>query len=92
MQMMSCRRYPSKSLQILLLSSFVYSMITVELATEKDEGFIKSKKDGNEKKKKAPAKSTGYKTSEVIEKAPSEDHPCKLIRTSERITFPALKN
>ena len=28
----------------------------------------------------------------MIEKAPTEDHPCALIRTSERISFPALKN
>ena len=70
MQMMSCRRNPSKSLQVLLLFSFVSARITVEVATDKKEGFIEPKKNGNEKKKEEPAKSTGYKTSEVIEKAP----------------------
>ena len=65
-----------KSKKIFLFISFVSTMLTVEVATDKQEGFIESKKNGNEKKKKAPAKSTGYKTSKVIEKAPSEDHPC----------------
>ena len=42
----------------------------------------------NGNKKKNP----GYRTKEVIEKAPLEDYPCTLIRTSERISFPALRN
>ena len=33
-----------------------------------------------------------YKTKEEIEKAPAEDHPCNLTRTSVRISFPALKS
>ena len=32
-----------------------------------------------------------YKTKEEIEKAPSDDHPCNLTKTSVRITFPELK-
>ena len=42
-------------------------------------------------KKKQEPKST-YKTSEKIEKAPSEDHLCNLTRTMMKISFPALKN
>ena len=37
-------------------------------------------------------KNPGYRTKEVVEKAPQEDYPCTLIRTSERISFPALRN
>ena len=43
-----------------------------------------------EKRKVAVKQS--YKQNEKIEKAPSEDHPCKLTRTSLKISFPALKN
>jgi hypothetical protein len=32
-----------------------------------------------------------YKTKEEIEKAPSDDHPCNLTKTTVRITFPELK-
>ena len=39
-----------------------------------------------------PKSKTGYKTSEQIEKAPSENHPCNLTRTSLKISFPELKN
>ena len=34
---------------------------------------------------------SSYKTSEKVEKAPSEDHPCNLTRTTMRISFPALR-
>ena len=34
----------------------------------------------------------GYKTSEEIEKAPSEDHPCNLTRTTVKISFPKLRD
>ena len=34
----------------------------------------------------------GYKSNEQIQKAPSEDHPCNLTRTSFRLSFPALKS
>ena len=40
MQIMICRRNPSKSLQILLLFYFVSTVITVEVDTDKEEGFI----------------------------------------------------
>jgi len=33
-----------------------------------------------------------YKTKEEVEKAPSEDHPCNLTRTSVKISFPAMKS
>ena len=39
-----------------------------------------------------PKSKTGYKNSEKIEKAPTEDHPCNLTRTSVKISFPELKN
>ena len=39
-----------------------------------------------------PKSKIGYKTSEKIEKAPSEDHPCNLTKTSMKIAFPELKN
>ena len=43
-------------------------------------------------KKHLTQQRSSYKTSEKIEKAPSEDHPCNLTRTSMKISFPALKN
>jgi len=33
-----------------------------------------------------------YKTKEQIQKAPTDDHPCNLTRTSVKISFPALKS
>ena len=42
-------------------------------------------------KKKQASKGT-YKTKEEVEKAPSEDHPCNLTRTSVKISFPAMKS
>ena len=44
-----------------------------------------------EKKQLVNSRSS-YKTSEKVEKAPSEDHPCNLTRTSMRISFPALRS
>ena len=44
------------------------------------------------KKKQLTQSRSSYKTSEKIEKAPSEDHPCNLTRTSMKISFPALRN
>ena len=75
-----------RPLQAFILVSFISRMISLEDVTDLDKGI------NEPEKKEAPAKSTGYKTSEVIEKAPTEDHPCTLIRTSERISFPALRN
>ena len=89
---MSSRRNTSKLLPVLFLLSLVSTLLSVETVTDMKEIFNETKKSGDEKKKKAPAKSTGYRTSETIEKAPTEDHPCTLIRTSERISFPALRN
>ena len=43
-------------------------------------------------KKKAVIVQKGtYKTKEEVEKAPSEDHPCNLTRTSVKISFPAMQ-
>ena len=45
-----------------------------------------------EKKLSQKKQSGGYKTKERIEKAPLDDHPCNLTRTSVRISFPELKD
>ena len=49
------------------------------------------KKIRHQKKIVKTSKGT-YKTKEEIEKAPSEDHPCNLTRTSVKISFPAMKS
>ena len=72
----------SKCLPLLVLVSFMLKVLGTEVVTELDKDILEPKK------KKPP----GYRTKEVIEKAPTEDHPCTLIRTSERISFPALRD
>ena len=55
-----------------------------------------SQTDGQEKveeqEKPTMVQGGGYKTSEEIEKAPSEDHPCNLTRTTVKISFPKLRD
>ena len=90
--MMGCTRDPARLLLVLFMLSMVSTLLCVETVPDINEGFNETKKYRHEKKKKVPEKTRGYKTSEKIEKAPSENHPCKLIRTSERISFPALRD
>ena len=48
----------------------------------------------NQKKEEDPyvQKQGTYKTKEEIQKAPTNDHPCNLTRTSVKISFPELKS
>ena len=39
-----------------------------------------------------PASSNRYTVKEEIQKAPAENHVCKLTRTSVKISFPAMKS
>ena len=50
------------------------------------------KKIRHQTKKAVIVQKGTYKTKEEVEKAPSEDHPCNLTRTSVKISFPAMKN
>ena len=72
---------------MILTSLIAYSVTSLTLPIPDSQ----SKHKENLTKKQLPA-STGYKTSEKIEKAPSEDHPCNLTRTSMKISFPELKH
>jgi hypothetical protein len=53
-----------------------------------EEKKVRHKKKGE----KQHVQKGGYKTKEKVEKAPSEDHPCNLTRTSVKISFPELKD
>jgi len=49
--------------------------------------------DSSQKRPEKKQQSGGtYKTKEQIQKAPTDDHPCNLTRTSVKISFPALKS
>jgi hypothetical protein len=73
-------------ISLMLIASSVTSL-TLPVADPQS----KQKENSNLAKKQPPA-STGYKTSEKIEKAPAEDHPCNLTRTSMKISFPELRH
>ena len=79
---------------ILLICTAVTNIVCViSLSLTEISGELAELKDPETKvqhKKKNSGKGT-YKTKEEIEKAPSEDHPCNLTRTSIKISFPALK-
>ena len=56
------------------------------------ESLINTEKNSEKAKAKQKKKNAGtYKQKEEIEKAPSEDHPCNLTRTSVKISFPEMK-
>ena len=81
---------------IILLAVFIIlnSLHVISLMALSLKGDITSVKSVKENPNKTKSKNAGggtYKTKEEIEKAPSDDHPCNLTRTSVRITFPDLR-
>ena len=82
--------YPGKVVSILV-------MMIIIATKSKSLAMEGSKSTGSEnvtvvKKNQLTQSRSSYKTSEKIEKAPSEDHPCNLTKTSMKISFPALRN
>ena len=69
-----------------LITATICKSLTVEGSKSKD-----LEKIAMAKKKQLLNSRSNYKTSEKVEKAPSEDHPCNLTRTTMRISFPALR-
>ena len=74
------------SLYILTISATICKSLEMKTSKTKHSEVVRSEK------KKSLTQRSSYKTSEKIEKAPSEDHPCNLTRTTMRISFPALKS
>jgi hypothetical protein len=72
---------------IILLPIMLMTSSVTSLTLPVSESHSKQKESS-----KKPVASTGYRTSEKIEKAPSEDHPCNLTRTFMKISFPELKH
>ena len=78
-----------------MLAAHISSVIHLSITDVTEE--LAGLKDGDQgskfrhKKKTMNAGKGTYKTKEEIEKAPTEDHPCNLTRTTVRISFPAMK-
>ena len=82
--------YPGKVVSILV-------MMIIIATKSKSLAMEGSKSTGSEKatvvkKNQLTQSRSSYKTSEKIEKAPSEDHPCNISKTSMKIYLPALRN
>ena len=81
---------------LILLTVFIIlnSLHVISLMVLTVKSDITSAQSVREDPNKTKSKNAGggtYKTKEEIEKAPSDDHPCNLTRTSVRITFPDLR-
>ena len=74
------------SLYILIISATICKSLEMKISKTKHSEVVRTEK------KKSITQRSSYKTSEKIEKAPSEDHPCNLTRTTMRISFPALRS
>lgn len=78
------------SIQLILLVTFNTLSIESYDRAEPIISFQDENTKNNEEGQKNPRGT--YKTKEQIQKAPTEDHPCNLTRTSIKISFPALKS
>ena len=75
------------NISTVLITAIVFKSLT----TERLELKILEKLAMDKKKQLTQSRSS-YKTSEKVEKTPSENHPCNLTRTTMRISFPALRS
>ena len=84
--------FTARSVLVLSVLCSLSSLLCETAKTELEQtGGSEVKKIRHQKKIVKTSKGT-YKTKEEIEKAPSEDHPCNLTRTSVKISFPAMKS
>ena len=77
------------SLCVLTICATLCKSLEVQTSKTKHSEVVRMEK---KKSITQSIKRSSYKTSEKIEKAPSEDHPCNLTRTTMRISFPALRS
>jgi hypothetical protein len=73
-----------------ILTVLITATVCKSLTVERSESKVLEELATGKKNQLTQSRSS-YKTSEKVEKAPSEDHPCNLTRTSMRISFPALR-
>ena len=90
--------HPAHVKEAVYQSNMADSLILIdETEAGLDSHLRGEKKLRHKKKTEAPeapvmVQKGGYKTSEEIEKAPSEDHPCNLTRTTVKISFPKMRD